>query len=281
MTRQKTNILHCLLVSLLLLAACLSMAPRVARADEREELQESLRKLTVERDRLRAELAMARLNIEQLQNQVNALKAAAESDAPATQPSAGGGSAGAGDTNAPSRREWIVEVTNNTAPDVSALEAECRTAKDSMASLTQRLTEANKHAADLAKPRDYYYGGGGRYTETWDPYNHKYVRQYEISDEQKKAIEEAKQNVAKLERQISVARVRVTRLEQDLAAKQSNRTIDGRLEDGTAVRITAGGAAKAAGEAMAVGQKYRVSGTGGNVGGVVRITLRTAVPAEK
>lgn len=271
-----------------------------AQVDERaelRELRESVKKLTVERDQLRAQMAAALLEIEKLQNKVATLAAevaAKPAGATVTQGSDSAAPHGEGDADADAagvevrstaeiedalaatrgealtRQEWIVEVLHNEPQDVAQLKAQLEATRRELSVLEGRVSSARRNATRAADPTI-----AGKWT--YSSSGNGSVRERELSHDQKRVLSAAQSAARRSEAQLNAARQKQTRLEQAIADRQNARVIEAITDEGAHVRIFSTGPAKVFGDSMKVGQRYRISGTGTLSGGVTRIQLRTAL----
>lgn len=213
-----------------------------------------------ERDQLRNELAMAKLKIAELEGKLEAAGLSSQPDKNVSPTS--------------TQKEWIVEITSMLKPDVAAVQRKLDAERESLNRVSERLGDAESRAADAANARgeDVFYQ-----SEYDDRGNYRRIETRRHSARQKQAITDTARTRDSISREVAQAKSKVLQIEQELQKAKSTRSIDGKLDDGTAVKVTTLPTSLAAADAMVVGKKYKITGSTVTGSMVFTIVMRTAV----
>ena len=235
-------------------------APFARAADDAgkvKALEAQIAKLTQERDALKAELDALKL-------EVAALKAPDATPAGADLTL----DAGAAAANA-NPASWVVEIVSIAVTSEDTARQRLESERKRLDEIDGRVRELKDRQAQMAtaKTNEYEKNRGV-----------EYQRKNAYSRDQ---IADARLAATKADNERRKQAQVVARLERELAAGTTARTVTGRLDDGTVVNLSA--ANDVAGrivETLQKGKKYKVQGVGVMADGALELTVKSAAPAD-
>lgn len=235
---------HLIATFILLTSTAFAQTPQQKRI---KKLEEQVQELQAELRSLKAQLAM-------VQVQVKNMDRADEPNPLLTQ-----------STPSIPNQAIIVTVTSNTAADISGLQEKLDNERINHDKIIQNLEDARDRQVDVStKIR-----GWGDAGETEMKYRHSESVRNRVN-----------RQIKKIEGDERRSQGIINRLEKQIERAKKNRVVMGRDQNEQSVHITAMGINAQVAQTMVVGGKYQVSGHQTTAGGVIRITMSSAVPVK-
>jgi hypothetical protein len=167
------------------------------------------------------------------------------------------------------RREWTVSVMMVRRPNLAAMDRQIELEQARLRDLEQKAAQKRVYAKQVLAQ------GAGRMVVTRDVFGHTSRRSAPPTAAESAASTEADRAEEDRKKQNGT----VLRMRRERQAAEGERTVLGRLEDGTAVEVEVEGAALAkAADGCEAGGGCVVAGVGRVVEGVVRVRARSVTP---
>lgn len=234
------------------------------------DLQDRVTKSEQQIGQLQAELAMARMQIEDLHEQIETMLAA-EVDPKGDPLVEVPASDGARDTASPRKGDvWMIHVTGVGQADTTHLLHQLHQNQRDLADIRDKLALARRELTVLSKKETVITRADrrGYYDYTYD-----YDR---VNKHSRSAYEHAVTNIRRLENREKRAVMMVKRVEQKIEKQKNILIITGLDESGTTAQITARNQAAIIAKTMRPWQWYQVTGPGREVTGTLQINMISA-----